>query len=143
MRKSVSSLVSGLWSLVASSMKRPATRNQRRKTILWIALAIAAACTFGGAAIGQDLPKLPDALTLPQSGDSPGKVTFLHVSHLGDRPNCTACHPKLFSIMKPAAGKPAADRKITHANMEKGRQCGACHGKTAFGFDDCTACHRQ
>jgi hypothetical protein len=34
--------------------------------------------------------------------------------------------------------------RITHAKMEKGRQCGACHnGKAAFGFDDCTACHRQ
>ena len=114
-----------------------------RKSI-WLALAIVVACIgVGGAALGQNLPKLPDALTLPQSGDSPGKVTFLHVSHIGDRPDCTTCHPKLFSIVKQPAGPVAADHRITHANMQKGRQCGACHGKTAFGFDDCTACHRQ
>lgn len=104
---------------------------------------VALALAVGGIAIAQDLPKLPDALALQQSGDSPGKVTFLHVSHLGDRPDCTRCHPKLFSIVKQPAGKVAAGRKITHASMEKGRQCGACHnGKAAFGFDDCTACHR-
>ncbi len=108
---------------------------------IWIALVIVG---LGGAALAQNLPKLPDALTLPQSGDSPGKVTFLHVSHMGDRPDCTRCHPKLFSIVKQSAGTPAPGRRITHANMEKGRQCGACHnGKAAFGFDDCTACHRQ
>jgi c(7)-type cytochrome triheme protein len=112
---------------------------------IWIALLIALACIgLGSAALGQNLPKLPDALTLPQSGDSPGKVTFLHVSHVGERPDCTQCHPTLFSIVKQPAGAPAGTRKITHANMEKGRQCGACHnGKKAFGFDDCTACHRQ
>jgi len=26
--------------------------------------------------------------------------------------------------------------------MEKGGQCGACHGKGAFGFDSCDTCHR-
>ncbi len=114
-----------------------------RKSI-WLAVVIVVACIgLGAAALGQDLPKLPDALTLPQSGDSPGKVTFLHVSHMGERPDCTQCHPRLFSIMKQPAGAPAAGQKITHANMEKGRQCGACHnGKKAFGFDDCSACHR-
>jgi c(7)-type cytochrome triheme protein len=88
------------------------------------------------------LPKLPPEIALRQSPDSPGKVTFLHVSHVGERPDCTRCHPKLFSI---ARQRPvSSDRAITHARMEKGRQCGACHnGKAAFGFDDCTACHRQ
>lgn len=114
-----------------------------RRSIWMALLIIVVAIGVGGGALGQDLPKLPDGLTLQQSGDSPGKVTFLHASHIGDRPDCTRCHPKLFSIVKQAAGKPAASRRITHASMEKGRQCGACHnGKTAFGFDDCTACHR-
>jgi c(7)-type cytochrome triheme protein len=110
----------------------------------WTAIAvIIAAIGVAGAALGQNLPKLPGQITLQQSPDSPGKVTFLHVSHMGERPDCTRCHPKLFSIMKPAPGRAAAPR-ITHANMEKGRQCGACHNnKVAFGFDDCTACHRQ
>jgi c(7)-type cytochrome triheme protein len=105
--------------------------------------AIILAVGLGGAALAQNLPKLPDQLTLRQSPGSPGPVTFLHASHMGDRPDCTRCHPKLFSIMKQGAGTTAA-RRITHADMEKGRQCGACHdGKTAFGRDDCTACHRQ
>jgi c(7)-type cytochrome triheme protein len=104
---------------------------------------IVAGLALGGVALGQNLPKLPDALTLGQSPDSPGQVTFLHVSHMGDRPDCTRCHPKLFSIVKPAQkSSPAA--KITHANMLKGRQCGACHnGKAAFGFDDCSMCHKM
>lgn len=109
----------------------------------WAAiLVMIAAIGVAGAAPRQDLPKLPEQLTLPQSPDSPGKVTFLHATHLGERPDCTRCHPKLFSIMKASPARAAA-RRITHANMEKGRQCGACHnGKAAFGFDDCTACHR-
>ena len=86
------------------------------------------------------LPKLPAALPLPQTGDSPGVVTFNHESHVdAARPDCTACHPKLFKILKRTARTP-----ITHDRMTKeGQQCGACHGKTSFGFeDDCTMCHR-
>ncbi len=111
----------------------------------WTAiLAIIVAIGVAGAALGQNLPKLPEQLTLQQSPESPGQVTFLHATHLGDRPDCTRCHPKLFSIAKQAPSTRSAARRITHANMEKGRQCGACHnGKTAFGFDDCTTCHRQ
>ncbi len=110
---------------------------------LAIVVVIIAGIALGGAALGQNLPRLPDALALRQSADSPGPVTFLHVSHMGDRPDCTRCHPKLFGILKPAPkSSPAA--KITHANMEKGRQCGACHnGKAAFGFDDCAMCHKM
>ena len=107
-----------------------------------IILVMVAAIGAGGAALGQNLPKLPQEIALSQSPDSPGKVTFLHATHLGDRPDCTRCHPKLFSIMKAGSGNAAA-RRITHAKMDKGGQCGACHdGKTAFGRDDCTACHR-
>ncbi len=112
---------------------------------VWIAIVIVAAVIgLAGIALAQNLPKLPDAHLLRQSPGSPGQVTFLHVSHLGERPDCTRCHPKLFGIVKQSPTRAAAERRITHANMEKGRQCGACHnGKAAFGFDDCTACHRQ
>lgn len=105
---------------------------------------IIAACVVAGAAIAQEMPRLPAALELAQSGDSPGKVTFNHATHAGDRPDCTKCHPRLFSIAKRSTARPLpAEQKITHAKMEKGRQCGACHnGKVAFGFDDCTLCHR-
>ncbi len=107
-----------------------------------VVLVVVAAIGVAGAALAQNLPKLPEEISLAQSPDSPGKVTFLHATHLGDRPDCTRCHPKLFSIMK-QRGHAAADRRITHVKMDKGGQCGACHnGKVAFGRDDCSAGHR-
>jgi c(7)-type cytochrome triheme protein len=89
------------------------------------------------------LPKLPPAYTFAQAGDSPGKVTFNHASHVDEaKPGCTSCHPKLFKIL--AAGAAADGKKITHDAMKQGRACGACHdGKKSFGFDDCTTCHRS
>lgn len=106
-----------------------------------VILAVVVAMGIGGAALAQNLPRLPDAIALAQSPDSPGKVTFLHATHLGDRPDCTRCHPKLFPIVKQRGQ--AAHRRITHAKMDKGGQCGACHNaRTAFGRDDCSACHK-
>lgn len=99
-----------------------------------------AALLLGGAALASDLPRLPAAQQLPQSGDSPGVVTFNHDMHVdASAPSCVGCHPRLFSIL----GRSAATRRpaVTHAEMEKGGSCGACHGKQAFGFDDCTTCH--
>ena len=99
---------------------------------------------FTPLASAQDLPKLPADRVLPQSGDSPGKVTFSHQTHIAvqAKPDCTVCHPKLAPIMK-TANQPKREA-ITHARMEKGLACGACHnGKVAHGFDDCTSCHKQ
>jgi c(7)-type cytochrome triheme protein len=103
---------------------------------LLVALAIA------GAAAAQNMPKLPPDVTLPQSGDSPGKVVFSHQNHVGfqAKPDCTVCHPKLAPIVKPPKG--AKRTPITHAAMLKGQACGACHGKDAHNFDDCTTCHK-
>jgi len=96
------------------------------------------------AAIAQGrLPKLPQPFTFAQEGDSPGKVTFTHTSHVDENaPGCTACHPRLFKILK--SGIAADGKTITHDAMKQGRACGACHdGKKSFGFDDCTTCHRS
>jgi c(7)-type cytochrome triheme protein len=100
--------------------------------------AVLGALFAGGA--WADLPRLPQALTMPQTGDSPGVVTFRHDSHVDTKsPGCLSCHPRRFSILgRSADQKPVA---IKHAAMEKGEACGACHGKQAFGFEDCTACH--
>lgn len=100
--------------------------------------AVLGALLAGGA--WADLPKLPQPLSMPQTGDSPGVVTFRHDSHVDSKsPGCLTCHPKRFSILgRSADKKPAA---IKHATMEKGEACGACHGKQAFGFEDCTSCH--
>ncbi len=107
-----------------------------------IVLAIIVLVAMGGFSVAQNLPKLPAETVLHQSADSPGKVTFRHESHMGDRPDCTRCHPRLFGIVKGATK--TAGGPITHAKMEKGRQCGACHnGKVAFGFDNCATCHQM
>lgn len=93
----------------------------------------------GGVALA-DLPRLPGELTLPRSPDSPGAVAFRHESHVdAARPACLGCHPQRFSILGARAEPPRA--KVTHAAMEKGQACGACHGKGAFGFEDCSMCH--
>ena len=80
------------------------------------------------------------ALRLPQSGESPGVVTFNHAMHVdASKPNCVACHPRLFGILGRSATRPA--RPVTHEAMQKGQQCGACHGKSAFNLEDCSMCH--
>jgi c(7)-type cytochrome triheme protein len=110
----------------------------RRALLLGAAMLLAA-----GLAVAQNMPKLPADIVLPQSGDSPGKVTFSHQNHVGfqAKADCTACHPKLAPILQQKTG--ARRQVITHQLMEKGQACGACHnGKAAHGFDDCTTCHR-
>ena len=65
-----------------------------------------------------------------------GKVTFDHSQHLqqeGINNNCKVCHDAVFNIGK----------KVRHtmADMEKGKSCGACHGKSAFSLTECGRCH--
>jgi c(7)-type cytochrome triheme protein len=109
-----------------------------RTSVLVLVGALAAV-----SAVAQSrLPRLPKAFAFAQTGDSPGVVGFNHASHVDEaQPACTACHPRLFRILKP--GLAAEGGAITHDAMNKGRACGACHdGKKAFGTDDCTMCHR-
>jgi c(7)-type cytochrome triheme protein len=103
-------------------------------------IPLLAALVLGGAAFAADLPQLPGALKLPQTGDSPGVVTFNHDMHVDTaKPACVSCHPRLFSILGRTA--PRRTSALTHEAMEKGDSCGACHGKAAFDFSDCTMCH--
>jgi c(7)-type cytochrome triheme protein len=91
--------------------------------------------------LGAGMPHLPKDRALPQTGDSPGVVTFRHVTHVNEaRPDCTVCHPRPFRILAPTGPR----APITHDQMKAGRLCGSCHdGKKAAGLeDDCTACHR-
>ena len=111
-------------------------------------LTIALAAAVFGVAVAttaaQDLPWLVDQVQMHKSADSPGQVTFNHSTHVGmqAKPDCTVCHPKAFRILKADAGTRPA---ITHAAMEKGAYCGACHeGKKAFALQaDCANCHKQ
>lgn len=112
-----------------------------RSRVLLVSIALALVASSAGALAGDPL-KLPKDLTLPQGADSPGPVVFSHASHVdASHPTCTTCHPRPFKMFaRVTAAKTAA---ITHATMEKGQTCGACHnGKDAHGFDDCASCHR-
>ena len=65
---------------------------------------------------------------------STGPTPFSHRSHLATYPDCTACHPSLFNA--------GPGKRVSMAEMKKGRSCGACHnGRTAFGTDACASCH--
>jgi c(7)-type cytochrome triheme protein len=104
-------------------------------------LAVVLGVVLAGAAAA-DLPRLPKDLLVAKGPDSPGQVTFRHDSHVdAARPDCTACHPRRFSILGRSGGE--ARPAVTHAAMEKGQACGACHGKAAFGFDECGNCHAE
>ena len=104
-------------------------------------LAVVLGLVLAGAAAA-DLPRLPKDVLMPKGGDSPGQVTFRHESHVDSaKPDCVACHPTRFSILGRSGG--AVRPPITHAAMEKGQACGACHGQKAFGFDECGNCHAE
>lgn len=115
----------------------------RRYWILAIVPLVLAVAAGAGVAGAQGLPKLPDALGITKSADSPGQVTFNHMTHVDEsKPDCTVCHPKTFGILGSKGGTRVV---MKHENFEKGQQCGTCHnGKKAFALeDDCTNCHRD
>ncbi len=62
-----------------------------------------------------------------------GPVAFSHKGHLRTM-QCGSCHSRIF--------KAGPNPRVTMAQMEKGKSCGACHdGKKAFGIGECTKCH--
>jgi c(7)-type cytochrome triheme protein len=63
-----------------------------------------------------------------------GPVLFKHTVHLQEKGDCSACHNTLFKTGK--------NPRVSMADMEQGKSCGACHnGKKAFGLDKCASCH--
>ncbi|HEX2310460.1 MAG TPA: cytochrome c3 family protein, partial [Vicinamibacterales bacterium] len=106
-----------------------------------LALATLFGAIVAATAVAQDMPRLPGPIKMTRTGDSPGQVIFTHATHVdASAPACTTCHPREFRILK------ASPRRapVTHAAMDKGRYCGACHdGKKAFALDDCAACHQD
>ncbi len=96
----------------------------------------------GAALASGKITKLPADHVFAQGDGSPGKVTFSHASHVDTaKPSCVTCHPARFRILE--AGKTTTAEPIRHQQMDAGAACGACHGKTAFGFDTCDTCHKQ
>lgn len=71
--------------------------------------------------------------TLKKAGD----VVFSHTSHI-KLFKCSDCHT---AIYEPSKGK----TRITMAEMEAGKSCGACHdGKSAFEVKgNCATCHKM
>lgn len=102
-----------------------------------LVVVAAAALALAAQAAAQPI-HLPRDLVYAKAPGSPGKVVFSHNSHVAFTDKCTACHVKLFPILRPT-------RQVTHAVMEAGESCGACHnGQMAFGPSDpatCTRCH--
>lgn len=96
---------------------------------------------LAGAARAGPLQRLPPDRALAQGDGSPGSVTFSHATHVDEAaPRCLACHPRAFRMLEP--GKTGSGAAILHREMESGTACGACHGKTAFGFESCELCHK-
>jgi c(7)-type cytochrome triheme protein len=111
------------------------------KRALQVAAVLVVALAAGTAAGAGKLHRLPTDYVFARGEGSPGPVTFSHASHVDEaKPACLACHPRTFRITE--SGRPQDRDRITHARMEKGAACGACHGKAAFGFDSCETCHR-
>ncbi len=107
----------------------------------WAALLAGVLLATSAAAAGK-LSKLPVDYVFPRGDGSPGPVTFSNQSHVDAKaPSCLGCHPKNFRILE--TGKDITAQPLQHARFEAGAACGACHGKTAFGFDSCDTCHRS
>lgn len=70
--------------------------------------------------------------------ETAGKVIFQHSVHLKKKGrtasnlSCKSCHNE----------KMKKGVHYSMAQMEQGKSCGMCHGKTAFPLSKCTACHK-
>ncbi|MBI5190387.1 MAG: cytochrome c3 family protein [Nitrospirae bacterium] len=97
--------------------------------------ALAVIMTLSFASLSFALKK---DVEFPAVGDE-GKVVFSHENHTEKKGfKCPDCHPGLFKMKK-------GGDKLTMADMEAGKNCGACHnGEKAFAVkspDSCPKCH--
>ncbi len=80
-----------------------------------------------------DCAKCHKVTTMVYKVKETGPVVFSHTVHLRTM-QCGACHSKLY--------RTGQNPKVSMAEMEKGKSCGACHnGKKAFAVADCGKCH--
>ncbi len=101
--------------------------NRRAHRWLWVLAALPLSVL---AVVGA-----PEDVWLPplQPRSSPAPARFSHWAHQSNQ--CFGCHPAIF---------PQASVGVTHAQMQAGRFCGACHdGRTAHAITTmkCEACH--
>ncbi len=106
----------------------------------FVALLASASLGSGLRAQSQASPvlRLPADAVYERRVGPDSAVVFRHGTHVALLGRCTECHSGLFRILT------STDR-ITHAEMNAGRSCGACHdGRHAFGVgarESCAACH--
>ncbi|MFN3740314.1 MAG: cytochrome c3 family protein [Thermodesulfovibrionales bacterium] len=90
---------------------------------------------FAGSALA-----VPPGKTVDYEGGGVGKVVFDGKTHADKGAKCNNCHPALFQMKKGA-------QKITMADINAGKFCGACHnGTKAFKAGDaanCVKCHKK
>lgn len=115
--------------------------DARARSIVGLVALLLAAATIASSGADDGAPemRLPDDVTYRGGEDSPGPVVFSHTTHVAEADGrCTGCHPALFPILGPTG-------TVTHAEMEAGEKCGACHnGVDASGLeDDCDNCHQE
>jgi c(7)-type cytochrome triheme protein len=114
------------------------TRRKRRQAAATLGLAAVACLGLVAPGGARDVPlRLPAALVIASSEDSPAAVVFRHTTHAAYADNrCLTCHPQPFSIL-------GRHDPITHDRMASGESCGICHnGRDATATDDaCDTCH--
>ena len=103
--------------------------------ILTMVLAVIIAVAFVGGAMA-----VPSGKTAEFAGGTQGKVVFDGKVHADKGSKCADCHPKLFQMKKEST-------KMTMADINGGKFCGACHdGTKAFKASDeanCAKCHKK
>jgi c(7)-type cytochrome triheme protein len=112
-------------------------REQRRSTRLAL-VGTVAVLLF---AVPASVISMPESVRIPivkehGTGDPPDAALFSHWTHA--QYHCYECHPSIF---------PQRKLGFTHADMGRGRFCGACHdGQRAWHFENdpsvsCETCH--
>ena len=82
---------------------------------------------------------VPSGKTVEYPGGPSGKVIFDGKVHADKGLKCSDCHPKIFPMKK--------GTKMTMADINAGKYCGACHnGEKTFKSSDpanCEKCHKK
>lgn len=81
---------------------------------------------------------VPAGKSVEYAGGGAGKVVFDGKTHADKGLKCADCHPANFKMKK-------GEAKLTMADMNAGKNCGACHkdGGKAFPAKDCAKCHKK
>jgi len=83
---------------------------------------------------GDYTPEVRDNEILYISKSKIKNVLFSHNVH-SSWIRCSSCHPAVF--------KKSLKNNIKMVRMNKGQNCGLCHGKVSFTFADCDRCHSK